>query len=111
MLQRKEGMVAKARDFDGEFVVLKGSQALKDTEFASNSYATLRAKLVADGTLSAPDGGAFYIFTREFPFQSPSAAAAVVLNRNSNGRTEWKVSGSGQTYNDWQARSAPSAEI
>ena len=38
VLQRKEGMVARARDLDGEFVVIKGSEALKDTEFASNSF-------------------------------------------------------------------------
>ena len=31
-----------------------------------------------------------------------SARAAVVLDRNSNGRTEWKVKGSKQTYHDWQ---------
>ena len=86
VLQRKEGMVARARDLDGEFVVMKGSEALKDTEFASNSYTRLRDKLIADGALTALPGEVFYTFSRDIPFQSPSAAAAVVLNWTSNGR-------------------------
>ena len=34
------------------------------------------------------------IFAKPYSFSSPSAAAAVVLDRNSNGRSEWKVKGS-----------------
>ena len=82
---------------------MKGSEALKDTEFASNSYTKFRDKLIADGALTALPGEVFYTFSRDIPFQSPSAAAAVVLNRTSNGGPEWKVAGTGQTYNDWQA--------
>lgn len=102
VIQRKEGMVARARDVDGELVVLEGSEALKDTDFAVNSYARLRGKLVNEGALAEVEGRPFLVFTRDTAFPSPSAAAAVILNRNSNGRTEWKVTGTGQTYNDWQ---------
>ena len=102
IIQRKEGMIAKARDIDGELVVLEGSEALKDTDFAVNSYARFRGKLLEEGVLREEEGRPFLVFTRDTPFPSPSAAAAVVLNRNSNGRTEWKVNGTGQTYNDWQ---------
>ncbi|WP_422395597.1 DUF4357 domain-containing protein [Roseovarius phycicola] len=45
-------------------------------------------------------------FTKPWSFNSPSAAAAVVLDRNSNGRLEWKVKGSKQTYHDWQQAEA-----
>ncbi|WP_339695793.1 DUF4357 domain-containing protein [Celeribacter baekdonensis] len=45
-----------------------------------------------------------------FAFNSPSAAAAVVLDRNSNGRIEWKVKGSKQTYHDWQQAQAAKQE-
>lgn len=38
-------------------------------------------------------------------FASPSAAAAVLLNRNSNCRTEWKVKDTGQTLKTGRTRS------
>jgi hypothetical protein len=41
----------------------------------------------------------------DVPFKSPSAAAAVVLDRNSNGRTEWKLAGTKVTYDEWQKSS------
>lgn len=44
------------------------------------------------------------------PFRSPSAAAAIVLDRNSNGRIEWKVVGSKMTYHDWQSSALIHAE-
>lgn len=34
---------------------------------------------------------------------SPSAAAAVVLGANTNGRVAWKTADTGKTYADWQA--------
>lgn len=43
--------------------------------------------------------------------KSPSAAAAVVLDRNANGRTEWKVAGSKRTYHAWQEDNAKGEEI
>jgi hypothetical protein len=101
-IRRREGMFARAREIDGEFVVLEGSQALKDTTFATNTYARLRSRLITEGALAEVDGSLFLAFTRSIPFQSPSAAAAVVLDRNSNGRTEWKVNGTDETYDKWQ---------
>jgi hypothetical protein len=41
-----------------------------------------------------------YVFVKPYSFKSPSAAAAVVLDRNSNGLTEWKVKGEKRTYHD-----------
>lgn len=35
-------------------------------------------------------------------FASPSAAAACVLGRNSNGRLEWKVEGTKTSFGAWQ---------
>ena len=50
------------------------------------------------------------LFTDDVPFASPSTAAATVLNRNANGRTEWKVAGTGQPYEDWQSAQLPRTE-
>ena len=32
-----------------------------------------------------------FVFTVDYVFSSPSLAAAVVMGRNANGRTEWKT--------------------
>jgi len=42
------------------------------------------------------------VFAENVSFSSPSAAASVVRAGNTNGRREWKVSSTGQTYADWQ---------
>ena len=44
-------------------------------------------------------------FARDQVFASPSAAAAaVVVGRAANGRTDWKIQGTGVSYGNWQAR-------
>lgn len=100
-IRHKSGVNAEAVEEDGEFVVLEGSQALKDTGSVSSSYSDLKERLVEKGVLvHAPNG--MYTFEKPYAFKSPSAAAAVILDRSSNGRTEWKVEGQKRTYHDWQ---------
>ncbi|MCZ9328796.1 DUF4357 domain-containing protein [Nocardia farcinica] len=43
-------------------------------------------------------------FTRDYPFSSPSAAAAVVAGRNTNGRESWRIPETGTTFGNWQNR-------
>ncbi|XOV76591.1 MAG: DUF4357 domain-containing protein [Phycisphaerales bacterium] len=94
-------MTARAREDDGEFVVLKGSHARRDGTDSWTFGKKDRAKLLEDGMLvPAADGD--LAFAEDVAFSSPSLAAAVVLARNTNGRTAWKLRGSGQTYADWQ---------
>jgi Domain of unknown function (DUF4357) len=90
---------------------MKG-QALKDAGYqGSNSYGELKQELIAQGVLNVSADGKFYEFVRPYSFKSPSAAAAVVLDRNANGRLEWKVVGSKQTYHQWQEEKAKVAEL
>lgn len=109
-IRHKTGVQAEAVEEDGEFIVLEGSQALINTGFVQQSYAGLKQRLIAEGVL-APLSDDMRTFAKPYPFSSPSAAAAVVLDRNSNGRTEWKVKGSKQTYHDWQQARAAKAEV
>ena len=51
--------------------------------------------------LSAEEEEGKYILTQDYTFSSPSAAAAIFLARNANGRTEWKDS-SGKTLKEIQ---------
>jgi hypothetical protein len=102
-LRHRSEVQANAVEEDGEFIVLAGSQALKDAGYVgTNSYGELKKELIAQGVLTTSDGADFYTFAKPYVFRSPSAASAVILDRNSNGRREWKVVGSKLTYHEWQ---------
>lgn len=100
-IRHRSGVQATAVEEDGEFIVLEGSEALTGTGYVQLSYGVLKEKLISDGVL-VPLGTDKMRFLKPWSFTSPSAAAAVVLDRNSNGRTEWKVKGSKQSYHEWQ---------
>ena len=100
-IRHKTGVFAEAVEEDDEFVVLEGSEALINTGYLQQSYGRLKEKLIGDGVL-IPIEASKLKFAKPHSFSSPSAAAAVVLDRNANGRTEWKVKGAKQSYHDWQ---------
>ncbi len=99
----KHGIEATARLEKGEFVVLAGSKASyswkgKGTE--ASSYARLFDELVSTGILIEDNG--LRVFSENYAFKSPSAAAGVVNGRPANGTIEWKIQGSGKTYKEWE---------
>jgi hypothetical protein len=98
-IRHKSGVSAQAVEEDGEFIVLEGSQALKDTGYVQQSYIALKDNLVKQGVLQV-QSDSIYVFVKPYSFRSPSAAAAVILDRNSNGLTEWKVKGEKRSYQD-----------
>jgi hypothetical protein len=99
-LSHKGGVEGRAFDDDGEIVVLKGSLGT-GSEFKVNQYAPLRKQLIDEGRVETlADGG--IRFLEDVPFRSPSAAAAVLNNRNSAGPREWKVEETGQTLGEWR---------
>jgi hypothetical protein len=100
----KHGIHAIARLEDGEFVVQTGSNARhawvgKGSE--SSTYGKLFVELLKTGVLSEQAGRC--VFSENYAFKSPSAAAAVVNGRPANGTLEWKLQGSGKSYKDWEA--------
>lgn len=98
---RKHGLRATALLKDGEFIVEAGSLARNSwVGPPSHNYANLHAELVRSGVL-APDGE-HCRFTEDYAFRSPSAAAAAVNGRPSNGQVEWKTDPGGYTYRDWE---------
>lgn len=99
---KKEEIVAQAREIDGEFTVLEGSQARAAWLGASDhGYKALREQLVQEGALVSIDGGVVQ-FAHDQVFASPSAAAAVIVGRSANGRHDWKIQGTGISYGSWQ---------
>lgn len=93
---------ARAQEVDGEFVVRAGSLGRPAWTGGSGGYEKLRQDLESDGSIVLTANGTNARFERDVVFASPSAAAAVVLGRNSNGRSEWKVDGTRTTYAQWQ---------
>ncbi|RQO78390.1 DUF4357 domain-containing protein [Aquitalea sp. FJL05] len=98
----RQGISATAQEIDGEFIVRKGSLARGQWENEKwVNYKKLHQSLQEAKKLVPTDNG-MLVFSEDCPFNSPSAAAAIVLARNANGRIEWKLKDSGQSYTDWQ---------
>lgn len=73
---------------DQGYIVLKGSEAKKELSTScTDTYRNMRKKLLETKILVEENGK--LIFTEDAIFNSPSAAANMVLGRNSNGFTEW----------------------
>lgn len=81
-----KGIIAKAIQTDEGMVVLKDSE-VSETESSSYGYKTLRDKLIEDNIIKDKR------FTKNYLFQSPSAAAAVIVGYSINGRNTWKNNG------------------
>lgn len=72
------------------FVVLKGSKfAISTVPSFSPSMLKLRQSLIDKGLLAHKID--YFELTDDYIFGSPSTAAAVVMGRNANGLTEWKL--------------------
>jgi hypothetical protein len=86
-----------------DFRVRSGSTALL-VGGVHNSYERLRDELIAKGVLvPKSDDPNILEFIEDFSFDSPSAAASVVLGRNASGPLEWKIKGTQQTLKEWRA--------
>ncbi|MGV3576576.1 MAG: GIY-YIG nuclease family protein [Devosia sp.] len=98
----RDGIEGTAVQMPDEIVVRRGSIARKNPDHAVNQYATLRQQLIDDGALREDPDTVHLVFDRDVPFSSPSAASAVMLGRNDNGRTTWHVKATRQTLKMYQ---------
>ncbi|WP_245890029.1 GIY-YIG nuclease family protein [Rummeliibacillus pycnus] len=71
------------------FVIYKGSQMSKNTSNSIHNYLITTREALKNDKIVEEDGEAF-IFIKDYPFNSPSQAAAIILGRNANGWIEWK---------------------
>ncbi len=105
---RKHGLRASALLTDGEFVVEAGSLSRFEwTGLDHHTYASLYAELRRSGVLT--EDGAHCVFAQDYAFRSPSAAAAAVNGRASNGQIDWRTADGGLTYKDWEAQQVAAA--
>ncbi len=86
-----KGSGASAKGFvsAGGFTVIKGSLVSDHTvpsfETRGKNYYDLRNVLIRDGVIEDSS------FARDYEFNAPSAASAVILGRTSNGNDDWKT--------------------
>ena len=86
-------------DADG-FTVFSGAKArARETSSFHKYMADLRLNLIEREVLKK--NGDDLTLTQDYCFSSPSTAAAIILGRNANGRTEWKNS-KGKTLKELQ---------
>jgi hypothetical protein len=87
-----KGIEATGFESSQGFVVKAGSHAVLETVPSMKQYVRgmydLRLDLIESGVLAQKEDN--YVFTQDYVFSSPSTAAAVVLGRSANGRTDWK---------------------
>lgn len=99
---KREHIRATAQEIDGEFTVKAGSLARRAWIGTDSSYRKLRLRLEADGVLIPTADDQAMTYPKDYVFASPSAAAAVTMGRNANGRLTWQVQGTRQSFGDWQ---------
>lgn len=101
-LKGAHGAEAQGKPTSDGFVVFKGSKA---SPSAVNSltpgFVTHRKKLISEGALIKK--GDTLEFSDDSIFSSPSTAAVMVLGRNANGLTEWKLK-DGTLLRDFEAK-------
>lgn len=90
-IEAARGANAKGQQTNEGFVVLKDSEVADSvTNSFPKNWLSLRSSLIEDGVIAQQ--GSKLMFTKDFLFSSPSAAAAIVMGRSANGLTEWKLS-------------------
>ena len=99
--------IKAARGADGQgvptsdgFVVLKGSKAASTiVNSMTPSFVKLRQKLIDEGVLV--NKIEYFEFSDDYIFSSPSTAAVMVMGRNANGLSEWKLK-DGKTLKEFE---------
>ena len=94
----------------GKFVVEANSIARKsEADSLIKTYRSLRRELLDNGVLIEHSNKS-YRFAKSYAFNSITAAAQTVSGHPVNGRTAWKLQGTGRTFAQWQDESLPTGE-
>ncbi len=94
---------ATAIETNGTFVVQAGSYLRANaTSALGATYRQKRESLYRAGKVVDSGQPDYWKFAEDVAFDSPSAAAAVIQGYNVNGCAAWRISGSQQTYKEWQ---------
>lgn len=87
------------------FVVFKGSRVAGNTvPSMTQNFIKIRNELIESEVLIKSSKSEGLELAKDYVFTSPSTAAAMVMGRNANGLTEWKLK-DGTTLRDFESRS------
>lgn len=95
-----KGLKATGKRTSSGFVILAGSQAVKQHRTSAKQIAPRRDLLLSQGVLA--DHGDHLVFTADHELSSPSLAASIVQGGNTNGLLAWKNS-QGKSLKDMEA--------
>lgn len=99
-IKATRGADAQGEQTSDGFIVFKGSKAAGSTAPSiTQNFMTLRHNLINQGVLV--DNGVYLEFSDDYIFSSPSTASSIVMGRNSNGLTEWKLK-DGKTLKEFE---------
>ncbi|MCO5328248.1 MAG: GIY-YIG nuclease family protein [Solirubrobacterales bacterium] len=102
-----KGTSARGQETSEGFRVFGGARARKEEVPSIHAWLVeIRADLVRNGALREDRGG--FVLTQDYVFDSPSAAAGVLMGRAANGRKEWRTEG-GKTLKELQEEALESA--
>lgn len=88
-IEAARGAGAKGQMTSEGFVVFKNSKIARSTvKSFPESIRKFREKLIEEGIIQQI--GEDYLFQKDYLFNTPSAAASLVMGRSANGLTEWK---------------------
>ncbi|MFC3568363.1 DUF4357 domain-containing protein, partial [Paracoccus simplex] len=99
-----KGISARAVEAEGEFIVLTGSTgSLNVSPSFHERIRLVREQALESGRAVRTDDHNFRL-VEDLAFSSPSAAAVFLFGTSRNGRTDWLVSGSSETYSTFKER-------
>jgi uncharacterized protein DUF4357 len=99
---------ATARQVGDKFVVYNGSTAAKEWKQNGKSYESLFNELKDSHVLE--ELGDHRVFSRDYAFDSASAAASVVNGFPSSGPQYWRVRGQNKTLRQWESEQVDAVE-
>lgn len=98
----KKGISATAKEIDGEFVLIAGSQGdLNESVSFHEKLKSLRVQQMTAGKIKRI-GSHNFVLVDDIAFSSPSAASVFLFGTSRNGRTDWLVEGASVNYGEWK---------
>lgn len=99
---KTKGILARAAELDGEFVVQKGAVGdVREAQSFSENIREMRKQAFESGRARKISQHNFELL-EDIAFNSPSQASVFLFGTSRNGRTDWIVEGKNISYGTWK---------